>query len=173
MPSARGCERFFNVSLALRFQKNDELKQAYTWRSFVFLGLLMSCRSWMLVGLWLVLVVLTILAGLLSYGRVSLLIPLPLIAYGLQGFVSEWLGVAASRAGLSAPNRLLGRFPLLTVGRLNFRRGAFDRIDRYGPKAIAIFSGGSPTVVDFPDADARRKFLAYCRGAYPEAKISS
>lgn len=138
----------------------------------VVLRLMMSCRSWMLVSLWLIFLLSGIVAGISLGGRYFAVAAL-FIVYGLQGFVSEFVGVFATRAGLSAPNRLFGWFPLMTLWRLNIRRGAFDRIDRYGPKAIAIFVGGARTIVDFPSVNARKKFLAYCRKTYPEVQIAA
>ncbi|MGJ0509305.1 MAG: hypothetical protein ACR652_19715 [Methylocystis sp.] len=133
----------------------------------------MVFRSWISVALWSFFLLLSFALVLGAGWPAPLLICLLLSLYALQGLVSDWLGVSADRRGVSAPNRLIGRLPLLTLWRIDLRRGSFNRIDRHGPTSVAIFRGGSPVIVDLPSAEARKKFLSHCKKVFPEVHVTA
>src|SRR5579871_5234135 len=49
------------------------------------------------------------------------------LAYGVQGFAAELIGVKVEPSGISCPNRAFPRFPYLILFRRRLPAGSFDR----------------------------------------------
>jgi hypothetical protein len=130
----------------------------------------MVVRSWKNCGFWLLFSLLPVLILLLRGIGESreLLIAMGLLAlFGLQGLISELLGVRIDAGGLSFPRRVNANLPFFAFWRRRVPAAEISRIDmaERGGMRLSLVSAD---VVDvpLPDSARARDVIRYARQLY-------
>jgi hypothetical protein len=132
----------------------------------------LSARSWIACGGWIALLTgLLIFAAISAETEVQMLLALS-IAYAVQGFLAELIGVKIDSSGISFPNRLLPRFPYLVLFRRKFHKGSFDRVDFIDKRKIIVHPGRKQIILPMLKKSEETRFLRVLRITFPRVRVA-
>lgn len=131
----------------------------------------LSVRSWIVCGVWAVILgVLLLLLVNSSEPAIQTLLAF-LVVYVTQGCLAELIGVKIEGSGFSFPNRVFPRFPYLVLFRCKLPERSFDRVDFVKGRMLIIYPAMRQIVVPVTKRCDEKRVVRFLRDAFPKVSI--
>jgi hypothetical protein len=132
----------------------------------------LSLRSRVACGGWtMILAVLLVSVIAFSETEVQMLLMLSM-AYGLQGWLAELIGVKIDASGVLFPNRMFPQFQYLVLFRGKLSKGSIDRIDFVRKRSLVIHSAGERVTVHITTRLNGIAVAKHLRNEFPKVLIT-